>query len=334
MSLSPFQAVLNSNKNQLFSKPGVVAVGIGYKQVNNKTTPDLCIICSVIKKKDASELSPHELIPKKIGDVLIYVIESGEIVVFEDRQSRIRPVPGGVSIGHRAVTAGTLGVWVKKEGLYHLLSNNHVIANSNNADKGDPILQPGSHDSGDYPRDVIAELSEFIPIKFGGASNLIDAAIARPVETENGDSSCSFASAISRPLNALASVSGRKTRLKPVKIFSADDVVRDEILDIGKVNEITEAELDMKIKKSGRTTGLTEGKVTQVYATVKVNYGIQSAWFDDQIITTDISKGGDSGSLVVTQKDNKAVGLLFAGSDVMTICNRIQNVFSALEISF
>ncbi len=55
------------------------------------------------------------------------------------------------------------------------------------------------------------------------------------------------------------------------------------------------------------------------------------ARFIDQIVTTNISAGGDSGSLVSTL-DNVAVGLLFAGSAVATILNQIENVRSLLRV--
>jgi hypothetical protein len=45
-----------------------------------------------------------------------------------------------------------------------------------------------------------------------------------------------------------------------------------------------------------------------------------------------MSQGGDSGSAVLDEENN-LVGLLFAGSDTTTIINRIQNVFSALDIT-
>ena len=44
-----------------------------------------------------------------------------------------------------------------------------------------------------------------------------------------------------------------------------------------------------------------------------------------------MSAGGDSGSAVLTD-DNYLVGLLFAGSDKVTICNRIENVFTLLNV--
>jgi hypothetical protein len=66
---------------------------------------------------------------------------------------------------------------------------------------------------------------------------------------------------------------------------------------------------------------LTVGRITAINATVDAGYdGGQLARFTDQIVTTNISAGGDSGSPVVTL-NNIAVGLLFAWSSVATTVN-------------
>ncbi len=328
--LQTVRNVLTEEKHNILKRGNVVGVGVGYKMVEGKFTDELSIVCSVSNKKPGSKLDSADMVPGILRDVPTDVFETGEVIAFQDPKGKIRPAPGGVSIGHRAVTAGTLGLWVKKDGEFHILSNNHVMANSNDANIGDDILQPGPHDSG---VESIAKLAQFVPIEFAGPENLVDAAIAKAVESEGGGSSCNIANAVSRALNLGAKSMGSKTRMKPVKIRGIEDIVKDEILKIGKVTELAEGELGMEVKKMGRTTGLTFGKIQQVDATIKVNYGVHSAFFADQLIAGDMSRGGDSGSAVVTKDGNKLVGLLFAGSDVVTVMNRIQNVFSALDIT-
>lgn len=330
--LSSIRSVLKDERKKLMSLGNVVGTGIGYKTINGEKTDNLGIICSVKSKLPAGSISADALVPSTIQDVPTDVVEVGEVKAQQDPKGKFRPAPGGVSIGHRSVTAGTLGCWVKKNGKFHLLSNNHVIANSNNASIGDRILQPGSFDSG---TDYIATLSDFVRIKFGGEDNLVDAAIAQALEGgDGGDSGCSVANAIANILNGGASTMGRKTRLKPVKVLAVEDIVRDEVLNIGKISELGEATLGMEVKKMGRTTGLTFGTVTQIDVSIRVSYGTQSANFIDQVLTTDMSDGGDSGSVVVHKDNHKMVGLLFAGSDLVTVINRSQNVFSALDITF
>jgi hypothetical protein len=86
------------------------------------------------------------------------------------------------------------------------------------------------------------------------------------------------------------------------------------------------------VKKYGRTTGLTEGTVTAINATVVIRYDKGRARFINQIVVQgsgSFSEGGDSGSLIVTSDQNKPVALLFAGSSSTTIGNPIQNVLNA-----
>ena len=78
-----------------------------------------------------------------------------------------RPAPGGVSLGHINVTAGTLGCLCRgnqapRDTYTLVLSNNHVLANSNQGKPGDPVLQPGPADGGRYPGDLIGSLEMFV----------------------------------------------------------------------------------------------------------------------------------------------------------------------------
>ena len=86
------------------------------------------------------------------------------------------------------------------------------------------------------------------------------------------------------------------------------------------------------VQKTGRTTNYTTGRITAINATIDVNYGGgRVARFKDQIVTTNMSAGGDSGSLVTTL-DDVAVGLLFAGSPSAMIANQIENVRALLKV--
>lgn len=107
----------------------------------------------------------------------------------------------------------------------------------------------------------------------------------------------------------------------------------DQILGIGVVRNYRSPELGMQIRKSGRTTGLTQSIVTLLNATVDVGYEGRTARFVEQVICEPMSKGGDSGSLVV-DSDNNAVGLLFAGSNLATLFTPIDVVLQALNVMF
>ena len=149
----------------LRDKSNVVATGVGYKVSNGLRTDELCIVCSVTEKMSLARLRAEDIVPQVINGIPTDIIQTGRIRAL--RTSRRRPAPGGVSIGHVAITAGTLGCLVLKDGELVILSNNHVLANSNDATLGDSILQPGPIDGGKSPGDVIATLYDFVPINFG-----------------------------------------------------------------------------------------------------------------------------------------------------------------------
>jgi hypothetical protein len=294
----------NSKETDFLSLPNVCGVGIGYKEVKGKMTKDLAVNIFVEKKVDKKQLDKKDIVPGTITipetneDVVTDVIEIGVVEALA-YTARIRPAKPGYSIGHFKVTAGTFGCLVRETCNpchIRILSNNHVLANSNAASIGDPILQPGRVDGGTYPADLIARLSAFVPIHFGDPNkyNLVDAALARP--------------------NDIRDVIG-------------------QVVGLGLPRGTEEATLGMDVVKSGRTTQTTAGRVTAIDATVAVGYGSSGvAYYRNQIMTTDMSKGGDSGSLLMSRADRKAVGLLFAGSNVVTIHNYINNVSMALGV--
>lgn len=334
-NISESREILRLTKKQIFKKANVVGTGIGYKVVNGKPTNEISIICSVGNKVSLQGLSKKDLIPSDIDGVPTDVFPTGTIYAQESPTQRFRPAPGGVSIGHKGITAGTFGCLVEKNGRKFILSNNHVLANSNDASIGDIILQPGPYDNGDLQNDSIAKLYEFTRIYFDGM----------PLPGGGDGSDCPFAKFFGILLNAFAASVGSQTRLLPARVQGVENLVDaaiakplneydilDEILNIGKPNGIAEGSLGTQVKKMGRTTGLTQGTIHQIDATVKVNYGANKvATFTDQLVAGAMSQGGDSGSTVLNEH-NRIVGLLFAGSNTTTIINRIQNVISALNI--
>ena len=109
----------------------------------------------------------------------------------------------------------------------------------------------------------------------------------------------------------------------------------DQILGIGVVRASRTPQLGMRVRKSGRTTGVTESVITLINAMVDINYTVggqaRTGRFTGQIICEPMSQGGDSGSLIV-DTENYAVGLLFAGSPLATIFTPMETVLDALNI--
>ena len=96
-------------KEQLLALENVIGVGRGKK---NLTGP-LSTVVLVEKKIPIAALEYSQRIPKRFEGQVTDVLEVGRIVAQETNHLRVdrwRPAPGGVSIGHFKITAGTLGV--------------------------------------------------------------------------------------------------------------------------------------------------------------------------------------------------------------------------------
>jgi hypothetical protein len=133
----------------LLRKANVVGVAVGHKVTDGRETDEPCIVVLVKRKLPEGQLRPDDVVPRRLNNVSTDVVESGEIKALQllnmqgkPRTARWRPAPGGVSIGHIDVTAGTLGCLVERNGEVFILSNNHVLANANLGKVGDPIPQP------------------------------------------------------------------------------------------------------------------------------------------------------------------------------------------------
>lgn len=323
------EKILKKCTLEILQKRNVVTVGLGTKQVKGKDTGRMALVVGVKQKLPFSQLALQDIVPPEVKGLITDVIETGEIKLLNgevDRKSRIRPAPGGVSIGHYKITAGTLGCLVYKNSEPMILSNNHVLANINQGQIGDSIIQPGAYDGGNPVDDEIAKLYEFVEIKTLGFSN------------------CSIAKAIANIANFLAQLFGRETRLVSVGGLEGNLVdcaiakpnqngaLTEDILEVGYIDGETEPVVGMKIKKSGRSSGLTHGEVNQIEVAANVNMGDgRIAMFTDQFAMGAISEGGDSGSVILTE-DNKVCGLLFAGSETITLANRYNNVREKLKL--
>ena len=208
---------------------------------------------------------------------------------------RDRPLRPGSSVAHPDVTAGTLGAFVRDAaGRVLLLSNNHVLADTDRAQVGDPVLSPAPADGGRPDVDRVATLTWFQRLEDG--DNLLDLALATVDDP----------ALVGGNLVAEGTLSG----------------VVEQVLD------------GVAVAKVGRTTGHTTGTVTAVELDgVRVDYGRGDVFSFDDCIEVEgdggaFSDGGDSGSIVYARDGLAALGLLFAGSTTggsqgtgLTFCN-------------
>ncbi len=325
-------------KDSLLSKANVVGVGVGYKFRRGLRTESVCLVALVRVKRPRDQLAERDVVPSLVEGIATDVIEVGELRPLQAPTDRWRPAPGGVSVGHPSITAGTLATVVRdrQSGRRMILSNNHVLADTNRGARGDEILQPGRADGGRPGRDGIARLERFVPISFS-----LDTA------------TCPVAQGVAGIGTAIARIIGSKHQLVAIQVDEdatnevdaavaaplADDLVSDEVREIGVVLGLgtRDPELGLSVLKSGRSTGPTAGEITVLSATVDVNYGTspledQIARYEDQIVTTEMSEPGDSGSLLVDAGNHRAVGLLFAGSERVTLHNPIARVLAVLDV--
>ncbi len=318
------QITLAANAPQLLNKANVVGVGVGYKTKGGRRTPRLSLTVLVEQKVPLAELGPADIVPAFIAGYPTDVVASGAFQALSVAPNLEIAAPG-MSIGHYRITAGTFGavVFDATTGAQLILSNNHVLANSSNgrdqrAFIGDPILQPGPIDGGQLPESLIATLLRYQPLNFlsTSASRLTAALYAAETRSSQPGSAVPLTNIIDAAV------------AKPL----ANALVTPEIKGIGQVTGTREAELDLPLQKSGRTTGVTTGSVLLLNAVVRVSYGSAgTAIFTDQVVSDIASGPGDSGSLVV-DSERKAVGLLFAGGDNLTVCNRIAQVERLLDV--
>jgi len=201
---------------------------------------------------------------------------------------------------------GTLGSLIQDaSGKQYLLSNNHVLARSDQASIGENIVQPGLIDDNCAPygeggtESLVGTLTGFVPLK---SSNNVDAAIAQ-VNSGAVNSNGSILELGARQANGTLAAA-------PPGISSTG----------GKGEAGT---LNMAVAKSGRTTGLTCAGISAVNVSVQVSYYTNCAETDpyytktytNQIAITGnaFSDSGDSGSLIVDTSNAEPVGLFFAG---------------------
>lgn len=294
-AIAPAIAAQTRNVDRIMGIDGVVGTGVA---LDAEGRPIIRIF---------TQVPGVEGIPERLEGIPVNVEVTGMFVARQDPTTRFdRPVPIGVSAGHPDITAGTIGARVRDGNAVYILSNNHVLANQNDASLGDAALQPGAYDGGTAPADSIGWLYDFQPIDFEGGDNTIDAAIARSITTNLG---------YSTPTGGY----GNPT------------------------STTVDASLGQAVQKFGRTTGLTEGNVSELNVTVDVCYECagamcrkckKSARFVNQIGITpgSFSGGGDSGSLIV-DRDNHPVALLFAGSTSRTLANRIDPILQRFNVT-
>lgn len=202
---------------------------------------------------------------------------------------------------------GTLGALVQDpQGDQYILSNNHVLAESDQGRVGDTVDQPGLIDGACTPLSrpgstlqPVGTLRYYVPLR--SQKTNVDAALA---------------SVTAGTVDPTGSILGLGTPGPNQTLAAAPPMAGDG-------EALTAGNLDMNVVKSGRTTGLTCSSVDAVALTVKVDYYKDCAEtqpYTTKTYTNQIGIGGahftdsgDSGALVLDAANAEAIGLYFAG---------------------
>ncbi len=157
---------------QLLAHPDVQGVGVGYRRRGGEKTDEYAVVVHVHRKLPLNDIPEARRLPNELrfdngrGGEIVARVDVQEHLKPTPEIGRVRPVPGGVSVG----VSGTLGGWVWDTITNQVvaLSNAHVFG----TDAGTTILQPSIEDGGREDADLIASVLR---------SGSLDAAIAVPV---------------------------------------------------------------------------------------------------------------------------------------------------------
>jgi hypothetical protein len=317
-------------RSTLNETPNVHALAIGAKRVMAAETNTPAVIVFVKAKLPRARLAARDVIPATIDGLPTDVVvcpaalahgparrrppqparapraRRGARGAAEGLEDAVHP---GVSAAHERVNVGTLGAFVRKApgGPPLALGNNHVFANVNQAAPGDDLLHPSRGDGASARR--IADLLDFEPLRFNGAPNLVDCAVAA--------------------LDA-------SVRWDP------------RIPIVGVVRGILPPAIGLPVCKQGRTTEFTVGRIAALNWTGDVTFAADGrllvARFVDQIFIEPVhpfsrfGMHGDSGALVAERVAGgvaRAVGLYFAGpaDGSYGLANPIKPVLDRLEVT-
>ena len=224
------------------------------------------------------------------------------------------------------LSVGTAGFYMRDDnGKTYVVSNNHVIGGSNSASPGDIVIQPGSLDLTTIELALMPNLAALTPIQIGRLTSFVP---------------LNFITPTAAPFNlvdaAIAEVDATARSIDDIDRLTFGGCILGvaQPYDVDNTGALLGSD---RVYKVGRTTGYTEGIVTNVATIVPVPYPGGTAVFSNQIAvqpTGDnvglFSDGGDSGSGVLNDR-HELVGLLFAGSPRRTLLNPIGEVISELS---
>ncbi len=324
-------------------------------ELGARNIPDAYSVCNqAAVTRGARPLAPQDVNVIETGDVFrldaTYTGSSHAQPASANTQKWFAKMRPGIGIANptgsypNRLVGGTCGLFAKTKQqdpdgteteTVYLISCNHVIAREKTSELppvpgqamlGEPVVQPATMDlaGSDISRLNLIELSR----DFGVAtlSAIIEVHVYLPGNANP-------------PLNvvdaALAELWGERSR---------DHINLSRLPYAGRFLGEHEYTLDdnqniqgsAAVFKCGRTSGYTEGEVTEINGVLPVDFAMKKAMFYKQIMvrrsadnTGRFSEAGDSGSALVTD-DHKVVGMVIGSTPTTSFATPIRSILDAL----
>lgn len=297
--------------------PGVIGVGFGYKEKNGKITDNIAFIIYVEKKKAIADIPHSEKIPGSFKGIKTDVINSftDELLACADTQHH-DPIVGGITITVDDIifdSGGTLGCLTtlnnetSKDNI-GILSNQHILDGGVNTSvyhpffdaTGSSILTNKSKNEGVIARIYNTGTQSNVNFHYPEDSDptahpyYLDCALAKVTTSFSSCCSTNCGTKFSPVIEDIGPIRGIK-RIQP-----------------GDINPAT----PIMVKKRGRRTGLTRGKVHSVNASYNSSNPKHGVILIEPIENNceglrKFADHGDSGSVIVNEHD-EVIGLLFS----------------------
>jgi len=236
---------------------------------------------------------------------IIVCITPGLLLADSCKNHQVRNQHLGVSGGnvnnHSSAfcCSGTLGSLVTDGTSQYILSNNHILADTDQAQPGEDISQPGLVDNSCQPATIVADFTAAPRL---GSAN-VDAAIAL------------LRSGLMDSTGYIEDIGVPNDQALPAAVnMGVAKSSRTTGITCGAVQSINTT-VNVQYQQ-----GCNKGKKFTITYLNQVVVG-----------GSGFSAGGDSGSLIVTQSNASPTALLFAGSSTITIGNPVQDVLNALN---
>lgn len=282
------EAVLEAVRSEWLDRPGVNAVDLGFRWTAGQMTEEVSIRVHVAKKKGRDELEAGEIFPDAVDGVPVDVIQATyapQTVVNAKPEMAVTGRGKRYSVIPLGVSVGCRYATAGTLGAKVFDSRN-----------GDEMILSNWH--------VLA-----------GRQNIEEnLEIWQPGWIDGGTRQENIIAELSRwvigPYDAaVARLTGARK-------------VTTETVEGRRIEDSTNSSLGMRVWKSGRSTGLTEGFIDGIKMSIPLNYpglGMRLLERVFRIVPRpgeselEMSIGGDSGAIWVDEESGKAVGLHFAG---------------------